>query len=68
MTRRLRIIISAEGATTLKVEGVKGPSCTGVSHPFADGLGEVTKDLKTGEYFQPATVKKVELERQKEMV
>jgi hypothetical protein len=60
---RLRIVIAPDGSSSVKVEGIVGPSCHGKGLDLAKELGTVTQDLKTTEYFQaPAVQQKAKKE------
>ena len=44
------ITIAPNGKTTVKVEGVKGNSCTDLTEDLLKKLGETTSTTKTREY------------------
>jgi hypothetical protein len=47
------IRISPDGKTSVKAEGYQGPSCTTVTAPFLQGLGQVIDDTPTPEMYLP---------------
>jgi hypothetical protein len=50
-----------DGNTEDKAEGYQGPSCTEVTKPFIDALGEKISEIPTTEMFQ-----EVQYQEQKE--
>lgn len=52
-TQTITVEIDAQGQVKATVEGVAGPVCGEIS-AFLDGLGEVTVDENTPDFFQQA--------------
>lgn len=50
----IEVKIDEQGSVEATVQGIQGPACADVSK-FLDGLGLVTEDLNTAEYYQQAT-------------
>ncbi|MCG3212380.1 MAG: hypothetical protein FOGNACKC_06034 [Anaerolineae bacterium] len=53
-TQTIIVDIDATGKVTAAVEGVAGPACGEIS-AFLDGLGIVTRDENTPDFYQQAT-------------
>jgi hypothetical protein len=50
------VTIDQNSVVTFKVEGVKGPSCTDITKPVTDKLGEITEQELTDEYREHTNV------------
>ena len=54
--------VEADGKVTFEVNGVIGPSCQALSHPYSEMFETVT-DIKKAEYVQQTTIKAVASQR-----
>lgn len=53
----VNIEFSEDGSSEVEVNGVKGKSCTTVSKPYTDALGETTEEKKTREFYEKETTR-----------
>jgi len=59
MASTVKIRIKPGGKLEVKVEGIKGPTCTDVTKTLQKALGDITSDKKTNEFFEEGLQNKV---------
>lgn len=55
MTKRILVIVSPKGETTIKTNGFQGPECKAATKSLEAALGIPASEQLTAEYFQSAT-------------
>lgn len=63
MTRRIEIIVSPKGETTVQTKGFAGASCRDASKFIEQALGCRTSEQLTAEFHQVAGVQQTQQER-----
>jgi hypothetical protein len=51
-TIKVTIPNDLEKPVEVTVDGVTGPTCEGLAEPFTQGLGAITEDTPTDEYYE----------------
>ncbi len=57
----IQITIKKDGTTTVKAEGVQGPSCSLHTQPYIRALGKVIRSTPTAEMFQSDTTNEAQV-------
>jgi hypothetical protein len=52
MAAKVEVLINPDGSFEVKVEGVKGQSCTSLTRGLLQRLGPVKDQTLTGEYYE----------------
>ena len=52
MSQRIIVKISKDGKVEATVNGIKGPTCEGKLEALLQGLGEITEERATPEYWE----------------
>jgi len=55
--KKVKVTIKKDGTAVIKVEGMPGSGCSKLTKELEEALGTKTKDVKTTEFYQPATAK-----------
>ena len=50
--RELEIVIRPDGTVEITTRGIKGPDCKPVLDKFAKGIGEITHEERTSEWYE----------------
>lgn len=56
MTKRIQVIVSPTGETTIKTTGFQGPECKAATKSLEAALGVPASEQLTAEYFQAAPI------------
>lgn len=57
MSEQIIITVDDQGSTKVEVKGHAGSGCARLTEQLENDLGQTTKDVKTGEYYQQAQTK-----------
>jgi len=49
---KIKIKITKDGKTQIKVEGVQGSGCNALTKPLEEALGKTVSDQKTQDYYK----------------
>lgn len=58
MAKRIQVIVSPRGETTIKTTGFQGPECREATKSLETALGVPATEQLTAEYYQSAFIQK----------